>query len=131
MTVDNTGPAVYLKQADRFVDIMRGVASAVALDYSIKSVNSLEEWIRDRFDPPGTQYVPDSLLVDLGSYIGEVIIRTIGGHWNSSGNAEINDVCRIEAVFPIQKVRKRFANGIEDSLDYYIRAIQQIAIEAD
>jgi len=127
MTDGSTGPSVYLKQADRFIDMMRSVAPKVALDYSLKSVSSLEDWIRERFDPPGSQHVPDVLVVDLGSYIGEVIIRSIGGHWNSSGYAEINEAGRVEVVLPIQKVRKRFANGIEDSLDRYIQVIRAYA----
>jgi len=102
---------------------MRDLAPEVKLDYSSKSLEELDSFISKRFEPPGSKFVGDSFMVGIGCYVGEVIVRTIGGRWNNSGDCEINDVGAVQAISPVQKVVKRFKNGSVDSLSFYYATI--------
>ncbi len=113
----------FAKEAEAFTAVMRDLAPELRLDYSPKSLEILDEFISKRFEPPGSKFVPDSLIIGMGCYVGEVIIRNVGGHWNSSGKPEINDLGEIQVMFPIQKVAKRFSNGSVDSLSFYYTTI--------
>ncbi len=113
----------YGKEAEIFADIMRDLAPEVNLDYSPKSLENLDEFISKRFGPPGSAFVGDALMIGMGCYVGEVIIRNIGGYWSKLGKPEINEVNGIQAIFPIQKVVKRFRNGSIDSLPFYYATI--------
>ncbi len=109
----------YAKEAEIFVAIMRDLAPEVNLDYSPKSLGNLDEFISKRFEPPGSKFAGDALMIGMGCSVGEVIIRNVGGYWNKLGKPEINEVTGIQAIFPIQKVVKRFRNGSVDSLSFY------------
>ncbi len=113
----------FAKEAEIFTAVMLDLAPELKLDYSPKSLETLDEFISKKFEPTGSKSVGDSLLIGIGCYVGEVIIRNVGGHWNTSGKPEINDVADIQAMFPIQKVVKRFRNGSVDSLLFYYATI--------
>lgn len=87
----------------------------------------MEDFVSKNFDPPGSKFVGESLVVGMGCYVGEVIVRTLGGFWNREGRPEINSVGPIQAIFPIQKVAKRFRNGPTDSLVHYYRTVEKYA----
>jgi hypothetical protein len=61
----------------------------------------------------------------LGSYTGEVVRRTLGGEWSideDDPQAEINAELRLAdggIIWPVQRVMKRFANGVEDGIAAY------------
>jgi len=114
-------------EAETFVSIMRELAPEVRLDYSPKSLDELDAFITKRFEPLGSRRVGDSLIVGVGCYVGEVIIRTIGGHWGSAGGPEVDEIGGVQAVFPLQKAVKRFRNGAVDSLSFYYAAIKKHA----
>ncbi len=120
----------YTAEAAVFLNIMDEMAPQIGLDYSVDSIQRLENFIAEHFDPPGSRQVSDSLVVGIGCYLGEVIIRHLGGHWNRQDRPEINQVGAVEAVFPIEKVRKRFENGPTDSLAWYYHSIVRQAHEA-
>lgn len=120
-------PSYYRQEADAFVDIMQNLAPNLRLDYSVKTVAALEEFIARQFDPPGSKYVGPNLPLGVGCYVGEVIIRNLGGHWHHAGRPEINGIGSIQKIFPIEKAMKRFENGPEDSLAHYISVIAQYA----
>lgn len=113
----------YRREAALFVEVMRDLAPALHLDYSAASVRALEQFIAARFDPPGSSYVGEQLPLGVGCYVGEVIVRTLGGLWNAEGRPEINQIGQVQAAFPLQKAVKRFRNGPEDSLAAYYDAI--------
>ena len=117
--------ARFSQEARTFVSIMRDLAPALSLDYTARSIQALEQFIAQTFDPPGSKYVGDSLIVGTGCYLGEVIIRTLGGHWQVEGKPEINGLGQIQAIFPLDKAKKRFQNGPEDSLVVYFATIER------
>ena len=117
----------YQKEAETFASIMKEIAPSVMLDFSSESVGELEDFIAKNFDPPGSKHASNSLVAGIGCYLGEVIIRTVGGRWNEQGRAEINGIGEVQAVFPIQKVLKRFKNGSVESLLHYYETILKYA----
>ncbi len=97
------------------------------LDYTAESIPALEQFIARQFDPPGSKYVGENLIIGVGCYVGEVIVRALGGHWNTEGKPEINGIGPIEAIFPINKAKKRFENGPADSLVHYFETVARYA----
>lgn len=120
-------PAWYGEEAGQFVDIMRNLAPDLRLDYTRTSVIALEQFVAATFDPPGSTFVGEGLKVGIGCYIGEVIRRTVGGRWDAQGRPQINGIGEVEAIYPVQKVIKRFTNGPEDSLVHYYDTIVRYA----
>jgi hypothetical protein len=119
----------YQEEAGTFLSIMGEMAPQIGLDYTIDSLQRLDQFISEHFDPPGSKFVDETLLVGIGCYVGEVIIRHIGGHWNPEGKPEINEIGPLEAIQPIEKARQRFEQGREHSLSWYYHAIQKQAYE--
>lgn len=117
----------YRKEAEIFVALAKDLVPGARLDFSPESIDELEGFIAKNFDPPGSRYVGNSLVAGVGCYLGEAIVRTVGGHWNEQGRAEINGVGEIQAIFPLQKALKRFKNGPVDSLSHYYSTILKYA----
>ena len=68
----------------------------------------------------------EELISVLGSYLGECIIHTFGGHW-----AEIDGTWGVQfdsrnAAFPFSKVAKQLDHGAEDSVLNFFTAIPLI-----
>ncbi|CAG0931393.1 hypothetical protein TFLX_02134 [Thermoflexales bacterium] len=122
---DHANPLRFSQEAQTFVSIMHDLAPALSLDYTAQSIQALEQFIAQTFDPPGSRYVGDSLIIGLGCYVGEVIVRLLGGRWSVEGKPEINGLGQIQAVFPLEKVKKRFQNGSEDSLISYWATVER------
>jgi hypothetical protein len=131
MVSSNTGSqSRYQAEAGTFLAIMGEMAPQLGLDYTVDSLQRLENFISEHFDPPGSKFVGETLPVGIGCYVGEVIIRNIGGHWNLEDKPEINGLGPIEAIYPIEKAQKRFENGREESLAWYYHAVARQAYEA-
>jgi hypothetical protein len=70
-----------------------------------------------------------SRVFALGSYVGEVIRRQIGGEWfgdDTDPEAEISVELRLPdgtICWPVQRVMKRFKNGAEDGIAVYGHAL--------
>jgi hypothetical protein len=120
----------YRQEAGAFLTIMDEMAPQVALDYSVESLQRLDQFISEHFEPPGGKVVGDSLAVGIGCYLGEVIIRHLGGHWNKDGEPAVEGIGPLETVFPLEKVKSRFRNGKQDSLAWYYHALVKKAGEA-
>lgn len=120
----------YQQEAGSFLAIMGDMAPQTCLDYSVESLQRLEQFISEHFDPPGSKFVSESLPLGIGCYLGEVIIRHLGGHWNEDGQPEINEVGAIQVIYPIEKAQQRFKNGRQDSLAWYYHSIAKRAYEA-
>lgn len=124
--IDKTSPrpaSPYTKEATTFVTIMRGLAPDIVLDYSTQSIASLEAFIAEKFDPPGSHFVGEQLPIGLGCYVGEVIIRTLGGEWKAGGQPEIHHIDTVQKIFPVAKAQKRLQNGPVDSLTHYYNIV--------
>ena len=126
-TTNPADPPWYQREADTFIEIMREMVPDLRLDYSPESIGRLDRFIAREFDPPGSKHVGESLPIGVGCYIGEVVIRTLGGFWSKAGLPEVNAIGQIKAIFPIQKAVKRFKNGAEDSLVSYFDTIARYA----
>lgn len=70
-----------------------------------------------------------SRVFALGSYVGEVIRRNVGGEWrgdDSHPEAEINIELRLPdgaQCWPVQRAMKRLKNGSEDGVAAYGHAM--------
>jgi hypothetical protein len=93
-------------------------------------------WQVDRFfdeQAPGGQPRARGLLAaqlgarlfGMGSYVGEVIRRDIGGDWHGDDTdpaAEVNVALRLpdgSVIWPVQRVMKRFRDGAGESVAAY------------
>lgn len=121
----------YQEEAGTFLSTMGEMAPHIGLDYSVESLQRLDQYISEYFDNGKAPEVGETLLLRVGSYVGEVIIRHLGGYWNEEGLPEINEVGPLEAIYPLEKAKQRFQNGKEDSLAWYYHAIMKQAYEAE
>jgi len=121
----------YQQEAGAFLSTMDEMAPQVRLDYSVESLQRLEQFISEHFDPPGSKFVGETLLRGIGCYVGEVIIRHLGGCWNPEGKPEVNGIGPVEAIYPIEKAQKRFENGRQESLAWYYHSIAKQAYEGE
>jgi hypothetical protein len=119
--------------ADQFVGMMRELEWE--LDYSEESVRTLEDMIDRQFadwwlwprKAVAKKNLPIASLV--GAYLGEVMIRHIGGRW---GWMPDFDVAAVELpsgtwTSPPAKAQKRFLSGEEDNLLFYYQALKASA----
>lgn len=118
-------PNLFRREAETFVAMMRELAPGLVLDFSPASIDALETWIHDGFDPPGSSHVGDMLVAGVGCYVGETVTRTLGGDWTAAG--EVAGIGPIDAVFPLAKSLKRFRRGERDSLVSYYDMIAETA----
>lgn len=119
----------YQNEAGAFLTRMDEVASQMQLDYSVDSLQRLEQFIAEHFDPPGTVNVDESLIFGIGCYYGEVIVRHLGGYWNEEDQPEINGLGpgTVAAIQPIEKARHRFQSGPAASLSWaYHSLVKQV-----
>jgi hypothetical protein len=67
----------------------------------------------------------DGRIFALGSYIGEVVRRQVGGEWlsdESGPDGEINVTLELPGgtlCWPIERAMKRFYNGSEDGIAFW------------
>jgi hypothetical protein len=90
-------------------------------DYSEKSVNDLEDLISNRlWDPavPPTEEELDSNTKLIGAYLGEVMIRHIGGHWamDPEGRIPVVESDSGHMAYVLDKVYRRQVFGKEHDL---------------
>jgi len=107
--------------------------SGYKADFSIESLREIDRFF-DEHSEAG-KAIPGGLLTEhlgqrlfaIGSYVGEVLIRTYGGQWqaddsDSEGELNISVMFPTGAiVWPVQRVMKRFQNGQEDGIYVYGR----------
>ena len=132
MARPNPGPDMK-RLAEDFVRSMRDVDWE--LDYSEESIRTLEEMIDHQFadwrpwrnGKAAKKNVPIASLV--GAYLGEVMIRHVGGHWGWMPDFEVAAVKLRSGTWtsPPAKAQKRFLNGEEDDLVFYYEALKSQA----
>ncbi len=100
----------------------------ITLDYSEDSVATLDKMISDGWKGELPQSL-DGVVGFFGSYLGEVIIRNLNGHWIEKDGVFSVQITMADgstgdiAVFA--KVKKRFTNGQTDSLGYFYQGLKQ------
>ena len=116
--------------AEEFVGLMRDLDWV--LDYSEQSVSTLEEMIEQQFEDwrpwrsgkVAKKSLPVASLV--GAYLGEVMIRHLGGRWGWMPDFDVAAVQLPSGTWtsPPAKAQKRFFNGKEDDLVFYYEALK-------
>jgi hypothetical protein len=119
--------------ADEFVRSMRDFEWE--LDYSEQSIRTLEEMIDRQFadwrpwrsGKVAKKNLPIASLV--GAYLGEVMIRHVGGHWGWMPDFDVAAVQLPSGTWtsPPAKAQKRLLNGKEDDLVVYYEALKSQA----
>jgi hypothetical protein len=119
--------------ADEFVRSMRDFEWE--LDYSEQSIRTLEEMIDRQFadwrpwrsGKVAKKNLPIASLV--GAYLGEVMIRHVGGHWGWMPDFDVAAVQLPSGTWtsPPAKAQKRLLNGKEDDLVLYYEALKSQA----
>lgn len=101
----------------------------IHFDYSERSLAVLDDVISRCWSAPPKNL--DNMVAMFGSYLGETIRRQIGGQWgkDEAGYHLVNVGGVEQWIDPFSKVRKRFLNGIEDSLSVYFESIKVVAIK--
>jgi hypothetical protein len=99
----------------------------IELKFDEESILKLDDLISSAWpDNPPVQL--DNVVLTFGSFLGESIRQTLGGEWvqtETSYGLKIGDATA--NVF--SKVRKRFLNGMEDSLSYYYLSVRKLLAE--
>lgn len=96
----------------------------IELDYSENSVEKIEqlcEMIHQQII--SNQNIKeeniDKVSKMIGSYLGELITKNIGGEWKLNDNKVITIRLKSFECYPIGKVYKRLKNGDEDNIEFY------------
>jgi hypothetical protein len=106
-------------------------SSGYKADFSPKSLKEIDRFFNEQSKdgkPTDKGLLSKQLgnrLFCIGSYIGEVIRRKVGGEWitnDSDPQGEINITLKTPdgtQMWPVQRVMKRLQNGAEDSIAAY------------
>jgi len=95
--------------------------------YNRESVKWLDGFIeRARSTENSSSDGIEKLVQVLGSYLGECVIHAYGGTWKEQEGQWGVFFDDSNAVFPINKVRKQFQNGGEDSILSFLEVIGEV-----
>lgn len=113
--------------------------SGLSLDYSEKSLEDIDAVLNSFVG--GAEKIVEQYDKDLeerlwliskifGAYVGEVVIKSIGGEWNSekneNGSVRIILECLQIKCFPLEKIYKRLTEDPFSNVSGYCRAIRAI-----
>jgi hypothetical protein len=115
----------YAVEAGSFLTLMDEMAPQLALDYSVESLQRLDQFISEHFEPPGARRIETSLLLGVGSYLGEVLVRQLDGAWAEDGKPLVVDIEGLEPINPLKKAQLRFQNGKQDSLAWVYHVLHK------
>jgi hypothetical protein len=102
----------------------------LSLDYSEESLRKIDEAITT-FHPDGNAL--ETTLLPYGAYVGETVRRLLGGEWeqDAEGVTWLSGVGGVEMkISPFAWVKKRFANGMEDSIVFKYDVVKQQLAQA-
>jgi hypothetical protein len=122
----------YAQDAERLA-----LKEGVTLDYTEKSLEGVDAILNqiagDDVVPPKTAEEEDrlwTLAKAYGGYLGEVVVRNLGGAWemgdNPDGTARVILRCQGVQMFPLEKVYKRLAEDQFSGVSGYCRALRAI-----
>jgi len=132
-------PESFKKEAQETTNTAKEVFKA-ELDFTSESIKTLEKIIEEGWKTPMGERAAREVsmsIFSLGSYLGETIIKNLGGKWQVNTteenpvekmlNTKIVDLGKIAEIYPFGKTFKRFVNGKEDSLDFFYRSLERIS----
>ena len=100
--------------------------AAGGLDFTPGSLQRLDD-VLEEFFPPDFPPLPITVVL-LGAYLGEAVIRNLGGGWRQEGGPDNWCVAgiagRIQA-FPIRRMASRLAEGVEASLAFWYETLRK------
>ncbi len=98
------------------------------LDFEPNSVSVLEQMVEDLWGTQGPER-PDVVAAVIGSYLGEVVRRHIGGDWAWNAEYQTPGLVRGEKwVFPLARAQKRLVDGRGDNLAVFYVAIGELQL---
>jgi hypothetical protein len=127
VTLEN---ANFSEQAGAFMTMMDDMAPQLALDYSVDSLQRLDQFITEYFDARRARTIETSLLIGIGSYFGEVLVRQLHGEWEENGKPLVVNIENLEPINPLRKAQLRFQNGKQDSLAWAYHTLHKKVGEA-
>ena len=131
ITISNVMKA-YARDAERLA-----LEQGISLDYTEESLERVDLLLRKiAGDTVLTLRTPEeasqlwALAKIYGGYLGEVVIRNMGGAWelqdNPDGSARVVLQCEGTTMFPPDKIYKRLTEDLFSNLSGYCRALRAI-----
>ncbi|MBR7002325.1 MAG: hypothetical protein IKI11_06690 [Neisseriaceae bacterium] len=103
------------------------------VDYDLQSMKEIDRFFDDEKNGLLAGERADNIILSIGAFVGQTLIKLCGsGEWTDSGtfsnyDEDIHTVCLKFAddgeVYPVVKCWKRFENGAEDSIYFYVEVI--------
>lgn len=101
-------------------------------DYSEASANTLDEMITRGWNGVVPTML-EQMVQGIGAYLGEVLVRSLGGVWKEEQGRWVVRITLSDGSYGdanvFAKVEKRFVNGMEDSLSYYVASLKKMQQE--
>jgi len=118
----NWGASDFQREAGEFC-LVAQERFGLDLNYSPDTLSQLDNLIETEFGP-GSADDNAALIVQMGSYVGEVVLRAFGGAWRADEELFHSPAIIIEGrlqarTFPLSRVWQRFEFGDEKSLVAY------------
>lgn len=118
----------FQREAAEFCNLARE-SYGLELDYSPSTLNQLDDLI-DHIFGPGSADDNAALIVAMGCYVGEVVLRAHGGQWRADEEFFHSPAVIIEGklqtrTFPLSRVWRRFEYGSEQSLVAYYTDVRR------
>ena len=95
------------------------------ITYDQAGVEWLDGYIQRQHEQ-GDPTLRPKLVQTLGSFLGECIVRSLGGHWDRDGGTWAIRFDKRNAAFPFAKVQKHLDNGGGDSVLGFYQSIRVI-----
>jgi hypothetical protein len=95
----------------------------VALLFNEQSIFQLDGIISKGWPESPPQQL-DHVVLLFGSFLGEAIIAALGGAWAQTDKGWGIKIGQVN-IMVFTKMRKRFQNGIEDSITHYYQTIKK------
>lgn len=101
------------------------------LDYTEESLQWLDGMIDTGFSrsEPPDDVVLEALVMDWGSYLGQMILENLGGEWyfrQPLWHSSIHFASMGAECFPYHRVAKRFLLGRDESVSQYYQALVDV-----
>ncbi len=96
----------------------------IQLDFTPASLKTLDDAVDTFFEPGGPVIAPT--IMTFGAYLGEVVIRNLGGRWRPSESwedAAIVDLGPIAELYPMRRMAKRMQEGRENSVEFWYETV--------
>jgi hypothetical protein len=121
------------KMAQTTVDSIRTIYH-VELNYSTESLSNLEKVLSDMHDEHVHTPIREQGLrirsFAIGAYVGEVMRRRIGGHWQEDKSATGDNLSLVlpsgTEAFPLSWVYKRIVNGSDDNIEHKVAVVLEL-----